>query len=109
MGQRNRTMPPSEALMAPSTDAYTRLAALYREATERDPRRFAFGYLAGDPETGARATLLWFATPGEMLDFLCTNEVALLQFDERDVARMTAALRRVIGNTRDVSRLDRAI
>lgn len=95
--------------MAPSTNAYTRLAALYREAAERDPRRFAFGYLAGDPATGARATFVWFAAPGEMLEFLCTSEIALLQFDERDVTRMTASLRRAIGNTRDVSRLDRAL
>jgi len=97
----------SEASPTPQSNPHATLAAVYRQAVERDPRSFAFGYLAGDLHTGAYGAFLWFASADEMLDFLCTTEVALLQFDEQDATRIAASLRRAIGTTRDVARLDR--
>jgi hypothetical protein len=79
----------------------------YHDAASRDPRRFGFGYLAADPDSGAVAAFVWFATPRELLDFLTTTEVELLQFDDDDSVRIRAALTRVIGGTRDLKRLDR--
>lgn len=84
-----------------------RATAEYRAAAARDPRRFCFGYLAGDPASGARAPFLWFATLEAMLDFLCRVEVRLLQFGEADATRIAGSLRREAARAQDVARLDR--
>jgi len=81
--------------------------AAYERAARRDPRIASFGYLAADPATGAVAPFLWFATFGEMLEFLQTAEVALLRFDEADRRRVTASLARAVAGRRSVGRLDR--
>lgn len=81
-------------------------ADAHRAASLRDPRRFAFGYLAGDPGTGALAPTVWFATMDDLIAFLLETEVALLQFEEREAQRIAASLDRVIGTTRDPRRLD---
>ena len=47
-------------------------ADAHRAASLRDPRRFAFGYLAGDPGTGALAPTVWFATMDDLIAFLET-------------------------------------
>ena len=78
----------------------------HRAASLRDPRRFPFGYLAGDPGTGALAPTVWFETADELIGFLLDTEVALLQFEEREAQRIAASLDRVIGTTRDPRRLD---
>jgi hypothetical protein len=82
--------------------------ARYREAAARDPRDFVYGYVAGDPATGAAGPFLWFATPEALLTFLRTVEVSLLGFDEDDAQRIAAALARVVASTRDLARIDRA-
>jgi hypothetical protein len=79
----------------------------HQEAARRDPRQFPFGYLAGDPATGALGPLVWFKSPGELYDFLLGPEIYLLLFDEPDTLRIRASLRRAIGSTRDITRLDR--
>ena len=86
---------------------HARAVQAHQTAARRDPRRFPFGYLAGDPSTGALGPLVWFASPDEMFDFLVGPEVYLLLFDERDTVRIRGSLRRAIGTTRDVGRLDR--
>ena len=80
----------------------------YREAAARDPRHHGFGYLAADPTSGALGSFVWFATPADLFEFLAATEVALLQFDERDATRLTVSVRRALGTTRDVTRVDRA-
>lgn len=87
-------------------DPLARPAEAYRAAAARDPRTFPFGYLAGDPSTGSYGDFLWFASPDDLLAFLCTGEIALLQFDEQDATRIVASLRRAIGTTRDLAHLD---
>lgn len=82
------------------------LADAHRAAALRDPRRYPVGYLAGDPGTGALAPMVWFATMDDLIDFLLDTEIALLQFDERDTARIASALGHEIGATRDPRRLD---
>ena len=86
---------------------FAAVAAVYREVAGRDPRRFGYGYLAGDPATGAPGPLLWFATPDELFAFLRSTEVDLLQFDDLDAQRLEASLGRAIGATRDLARVDR--
>ena len=78
----------------------------HRVASRRDPRRFPFGYLARDPDTGALSSMVWFATAEDMIAFLHETEVALLRFEPRDAQRIVASLGRVIGTTRDPRRLD---
>jgi len=80
--------------------------AVYRAAARRDPRVAPFGYLAGDPATGAGAPLVWFATPGELLGFLQDVEVALLQLDELETSRIRASLVRAIGGRRTLASID---
>jgi hypothetical protein len=80
----------------------------YRVSAARDPRTWGFGYLAAEPSTGAVGSFVWFATPAELFEFLATTEVALLQFDERDSTRLAVSVRRAIGTTRDVARIERA-
>jgi hypothetical protein len=91
----------------PDGDDLALATARYGEATARDPRRCAFGYLAGDPGSGAIGSFVWFGTAPEMLEFLSTVEVRLLQFDDRESADIIASLERAIGTTLDVRRLDR--
>lgn len=79
---------------------------LHRAASLRDPRRFPYGYLAGDPGTGALAPTVWFATMDELIGFLLDTEVGLLQFEATESARIIASLDRAIGTTRDPRRLD---
>lgn len=79
----------------------------HRVAAARDPRRHGFGYLAKEPSTGALASYVWFSTPGELLEFLASVEVALLAFDERDATRLTMSVRRVARTTHDLARIDR--
>ncbi|MEW6270443.1 MAG: hypothetical protein AB1689_14225 [Thermodesulfobacteriota bacterium] len=86
---------------------FARCATAYREAARRDPRRCPFGYLAGDPGSGARGCFVWFASLAELFDFLCETEVGLLQFDEAETRRIADALGRVLARTRDVQRLSR--
>lgn len=92
----------------PSSDARPEAnpADAHRTASLRDPRKFPFGYLAGDPGTGALAPTVWFATADELISFLLDTEVALLQFDERDASRIVTSLERAIGPTRELRRLD---
>ncbi|HEY8514060.1 MAG TPA: hypothetical protein VIS07_00935 [Candidatus Binatia bacterium] len=87
--------------------SYARYAAAYREAAGRDPRDFPFGYLAGDPASGARGCFVWFATTGELIDFMIDTEVGLLQFDEPDANVIAAGIRRVMARTFDLSRAPR--
>jgi hypothetical protein len=88
--------------------SYDTLATACHEAAARDPRRCGFGYLAGDPTTGAQSLFLWFRTRRELVDFLCTSEIALLQFEPGDADRMAASLRRIVGTAGDLARLDRS-
>lgn len=81
-------------------------ADAHRAAALRDPRRYPIGYLAGDPGTGALAPIVWFATMEDLISFLCDTEIALLQFDDGDRARIASTLEREIGVTRDPRRLD---
>lgn len=81
--------------------------AAYEEAARRDPRTAAFGYLAGDPATGAIAPVLWFASLPELLHFLQTSEVALLRFDDDDERRVKASLARAVAGRRSVAQIDR--
>lgn len=81
-------------------------ADAHRAAAQRDPRRYPVGYLAGDPGTGALAPTVWFTTMEELAAFLVDTEIALLQFDDGDAARIASALRHEIGATRDPRRLD---
>lgn len=92
--------PPSAT--RPETDP----ADVHRSASLRDPRSYPFGYLAGDPGTGALAPMVWFATADELIAFLREIEVALLQFDARDAERIVVSIDRVIGTTRDPRRFD---
>jgi len=87
--------------------AYVAAVAAYEQAARRDPRTASFGYLAADPATGAVAPFLWFATLGEMLEFLQTAEVALLRFDDADRRRVTASLARAVAGRRSIGQLDR--
>jgi hypothetical protein len=94
--------PPSDARAGASpSDAH-------RAASARDPRRHAFGYLAGDPDTGALAPIVWFASMDDLIAFLLETEIALLQFEPDQAARIAAALARELGTTRDPRRLDTA-
>jgi len=95
--------------MAPPPDSNLQDSAVYAHATAaaRDPHRSGFGYLAGDPASGAVGAFVWFATLAEMLDFLSTTEIALLRFEDQESVRIAASLGRAIGTTRDVTRLDR--
>jgi len=93
--------PPEDA------SSFARSAAAYRAAALRDPRRFRFGYLAGDPASGARGAFVWFASPAEMFEFLATVEVDLLQFDDDDAARIRGSIRRIVGRPREALRVDR--
>jgi hypothetical protein len=86
---------------------FAAIAAEYRAVATRDPRLFGFGYLAGDPATGAPGPFLWFAGVEELLGFLRTTEVALLQFDDDEADRLAAQLERATGATRDLARIDR--
>jgi len=79
----------------------------YRTAAERDPRRRGFGYLAGDPATGAPGAFLWFATVDELLAFMCTVEVDLLRFDSGESGRIAASLTRAIRRAGSLARIDR--
>lgn len=92
----------------PSSDARPEVspADAHRAASLRDPRRHPFGYLAADPDTGALAPTVWFATMEELIAFLVETEIALLQFEADDAARIAATLQREIGPTRDPRRLD---
>jgi hypothetical protein len=85
---------------------HTVAAEAYRAAAARDPRRFPFGYLAADP-TGAPGAFVWFPTAEQLVGCLVDTEVALLRFDADESAVISASLRRAIGSTRDVARLDR--
>jgi hypothetical protein len=87
--------------------SFLQAVAEYRAAAERDPRRFACGYLAGDPATGARGAFLWFATPDELFGFLRTVEVDLLQFGADEAARIVANVRRATGRSSNLARVDR--
>jgi hypothetical protein len=83
-------------------------ADAHRTASLRDPRHHPFGYLAGDPATGALAPTVWFATIDELIAFLVETEIALLQFEADEAARIAATLQREIGTTRDPRRLEPA-
>jgi hypothetical protein len=92
--------------LAAETARYLGASAHYVNASRRDPRQHHFGYVAADPSTGARGPFLWFASPQEMFDFLCTVEVALLQFDEATSTRMSTSLRRALAAVRGLARVD---
>jgi hypothetical protein len=82
------------------------LADAHRAASLRDPRSYPFGYLAGDPDSGALAPMVWFATADELIGFLRETEVALLQFEPQEAERILVSIDRVIGATRDPRRFD---
>lgn len=90
-----------------SESTFAAAVAAYVEATRRDPRQAGFGYLAGDPATGATGMFVWFATPDELLGFLQSVEIELLRFDEADARRVAGWLARAIGGTRNLKLLDR--
>jgi hypothetical protein len=90
-----------------SDSTFAAAVAAYGEAARRDPRHAGFGYLAGDPATGATGMFVWFATPDELLGFLQSVEIELLRFDEADARRVAGWLARAIGSTRNLKLLDR--
>lgn len=91
----------------PSEDAaYLRAVAAYRAAVSRDPRRFPWGYVAGDSSAGVLGSFLWFATPADLVAGLTRIEVDLLCFDERDAARIRRAVEQTCAATRDPGRID---
>lgn len=92
--------------LAADTARYLGASAHYANAARRDPRRYPFGYVAADLATGARGPFLWFSSPRELFDFLCTVEVTLLQFDAEESARISASLRRTLDGLQTVERVD---
>jgi alkanesulfonate monooxygenase SsuD/methylene tetrahydromethanopterin reductase-like flavin-dependent oxidoreductase (luciferase family) len=97
-----------QAMVSDSTgERFARALRAYEEAAARDPRVAGCGYLAADPATRAVGSFLWFASPGEIFDFLAGPEVDLLQFDDGDTRRMAASVRRVLRGVESVARADR--
>lgn len=88
-------------------ERFARASSAYVKAAARDPRVAGCGYLAADPATRAVGSFVWFATPGEMFDFLAGPEVDLLQFDDADSWRMAVSVRRVLRGVESVARVNR--
>lgn len=92
-----------------SHQTYARALRAHDEAARRDPREAGCGYLAGDPATRAVGSFVWFRTPADMFAFLAGPEIDLLRFEDEDVRRMVASVRRVLRGVTTLARVDCAM